>query len=332
MHEYLYEPDLVRIAVIAGVVISALLYERFHVTTGGAIVPGYLALFLLAPLAIAITLTTAYLTFRIVNGPIAARTILYGRRKFEFEILIGLLIISVVDGVAQLRLGLPPTVTAVYGVGFVLPGLIAHDMFRQGAAKTVGVLVAGIALVSVVLAIFLMLTDLEPPRVTTLLEPVARGYGIGLLLPAVVVSVVVGLALYRLLGLRSGGFVTAAYLALVGPDVRDLAFAVGIAAVTYLIVARVLTSRLLLFGRRKVAMMILVAASLAWIGEIVIGAATQGAYEPWRGFNAITLMVPALLANDAERQGVERSIWGVTLATVAVFAAMNLLTFALGVR
>ncbi|MEO7665184.1 MAG: poly-gamma-glutamate biosynthesis protein PgsC/CapC [Candidatus Limnocylindrales bacterium] len=329
MHEYLYAEDLVRVAVIAGVIVSTILYDRFQLTTGGAVVPGYLALFVLAPLSIVVTLASAYVTYRIVNGPIAARVILYGRRKFEIEVLIGLAIVSVLYGIAQLRLGLPPFVTAVYGIGFVVPGLIAHDMFRQGPAKTVGTLVGAIAVVALVIFVMLTLGEIAPIEgrsAPELLGSAARGYSETLLLPAIVVSVLAGLVIFRTIGLRTGGFVTAAYVALVSPDVRDLAFAAAVALATYAVVTRILSPRLLLFGRRKVAMMVLVAASLGWLAEVVIVALTNDAYHPWRGFNAITLMVPALLANDSERQGIERTVWGVTLATLAVLAATNLLT------
>ena len=59
--------------------------------------------------------------------------------------------------------------------------------------------------------------------------------------------------------------------------------------------------------------------------------ASGGAYHPWQGFNAITIMIPGLLANDVERQGAERTLWGVVIATLTVLAAMNLLTAALAV-
>ncbi len=331
MHEYLYREDLVRVAVILGVIVSTLIYERMQLTTGGAIVPGYLALFVLAPLSIVVTLATAYVTYRIVNGPIAARYIVYGRRKFELEVIIGLAIVAALYALAQLQLGFPPLVTAVYGIGFVIPGLIAHDMFRQGPSRTILVLLGAIAVVASIIFILVSLGEIAPVDVIppAPLGPAVRGFSDELLLPAVVVSVIAGLVLFHVLGLRSGGFVTAAYLALVAPDLRDLAFTGGVAALTYLIVARLLGSRLMLFGRRKVAMMMLVAASIAWTAETVAIAASGGQYHPWQGFNAITLMVPGLLANDAERQGPERTIWGAVLATLAVLAAMNLLTAAL---
>jgi poly-gamma-glutamate biosynthesis protein PgsC/CapC len=137
------------------------------------------------------------------------------------------------------------------------------------------------------------------------------------------------MVLFHRLGLRSGGFVTAAYLAAVAFDPRDLLFTAAVAGTTYVVVARVMGARLMLFGRRKVAMMMLVATSLAWAAESALIFASGGQYHPWQGFSAIALMIPGLLANDAERQGPERTLWGAALATLTVLVAMNLLTTAL---
>ena len=49
VNEYLYSPDVVRVTLVMGVITSMLFYERLHLTTGGAIVPAYLALGLQAP-------------------------------------------------------------------------------------------------------------------------------------------------------------------------------------------------------------------------------------------------------------------------------------------
>jgi hypothetical protein len=51
---------------------------------------------------------------------------------------------------------------------------------------------------------------------------------------------------------------------------------------------------------------------------------TGGTYEPWSGLTIITLMVPALLANDAQRQGWERTAWGAGITTLGVYGVMNL--------
>ncbi len=100
---------------------------------------------------------------------------------------------------------------------------------------------------------------------------------------------------------------------------------VAVSVSTYLFVARVLMARMLIFGRRKLSMMILTAAIFAWAGEIAIRLLTTGAYVPWQGLHVITLMVPALLANDAQRQGLYRTLWGAGISALGVFTAMNLL-------
>jgi poly-gamma-glutamate biosynthesis protein PgsC/CapC len=325
MHDYLYDEETVRLALVLGVVVGTLVYERLQITTGGAIVPGYLALFILAPLSIAVTLASGYLTYRIVNGPIARRAILYGRRKFEVEVLVGLAIVALLYGIAQLRFAPPPVATALYGIGFVLPGVIAHDMFRQGPATTLTAIVGSVAVVGLAVFVLVTLHEIDPAGIAPApsLGRVARGYPEELLLVAVILSVLAGLIVFRTLGLRTGGFVSAAYLAIVAPDIREIVFAAAVAVATYVIVAKILMERLLLFGRRKLAMTILVSTVIAWSAELALTALTSGAYHPWRGYNAITMLVPALLANDAERQGIERTAWGAAIATLAVLAVIN---------
>ena len=60
MHEYYFQPEVVRVALVVGVVVSMLFYERVQLTTGGAIVPAYLALHLPRPLFVLTTVAAAY--------------------------------------------------------------------------------------------------------------------------------------------------------------------------------------------------------------------------------------------------------------------------------
>ena len=101
------------------------------------------------------------------------------------------------------------------------------------------------------------------------------------------------------------------------------------AILTWLVVVHVLMPRLLLFGRRKLSTMVLVGAIIAWSCELAVVAATGGEYTPWQGFIIIMFMVPALLANDAQRHGLVKTFWGITLTALGVFAGMWLLVAAL---
>jgi len=71
--------------------------------------------------------------------------------------------------------------------------------------------------------------------------------------------------------------------------------------------------------------MILVGAIVTWASEALVARATDGAIQPWKGFVLMSLMIPALLANDAQRQGLERTVWGATITTLGVYGILNVL-------
>lgn len=328
MHEYFFRPEVVRIALVVGVVVSIVFYERVQLTTGGAIVPAYLAMFLPAPMFVGTTILGAYFTYVVVSGVIAKRKILYGRRKFEVEVLVGLGFVTIGTGASLLLRGEHQLYYGLAGIGFLIPGVIAHDMFRQGPRKTLLALGATTAITGLIVFVFASLLEISPasgelPTIPAF-DP-STGYPLALLLPGVITSVIAGMFVFARLGLRSGGFITGAYLALVMTRPLDILFTAVVAVATWLVVTKLLMPRLLIFGRRKLSAMVLVGAVIAWAAELAIRAATGDGYVPWQGFILMTLMVPALLANDAQRQGLERTAWGVAITTLAVFGTMNVL-------
>ncbi|PVY96363.1 poly-gamma-glutamate biosynthesis protein PgsC/CapC [Actinomycetospora cinnamomea] len=327
MHEYLVRPEVVRVALVVGVVISMLFYERVQLTTGGAIVPAYLALHLAAPLFIVTTIVGAYLTYVVVNVVLARRAILYGRRKFEIEVLVGLGVIMVATIVAG-RLGaLDPILFGLAGIGFLVPGILAHDMARQRPGRTVLAVLATTAVLGVVVFVYDSLLAIAPlsPSTVPVLASVA-GYDRDLLLVGVAVSVLIGMLVFAHVGVRSGGFITGAYLALLAPRWLDVLFTLVVAVATWAVVVHLLMPRLLIFGRRKLSTMVLVGAILAWSGELLVAWATGGDVLVWRGLTIMTLMAPALLANDAQRQGWEKTVWGAGLTALGVYGTMNLVS------
>lgn len=326
MHEYLFRPEVARIALVVGVVVSILFYERMQLTTGGAIVPAYLTMFLPAPLFIVATLVIAYVTYVLVNKVIAKRWIVYGRRKFEVEVLVGLALVSLCTLVALALSRWNPLLFGVAGIGMLIPGVLAHDMFRQKPHKTVFAVAATTAIVAGILYLFASLLEISPVDESRLPRVAAdTGYPIQLLLGGAIVSVVAGLVIFAKLGIRSGGFVSAAYLALFVARPFDLLWAAGLAVLIWGVVTRFVMPHLLVFGRRKLSAMILVGALLTWTAETIVGEVTDGAIQPWKGFVLMSLMIPALLANDAQRQGLEKTLWGATMATLSVYGVLNVL-------
>lgn len=330
MTSYLYSPDIVRVVLVVGVIVSVLFYERVQLTTGGAIVPAYLSLGLIEPLVVVLTLVCGLLTYVIVNLVIARRRILYGRRKFEVEILVGLALVAIVYVVHQFVGHLTDGAIMVGTIGFLVPGIMAHDMFRQGPHKTLLAVGGTTAILGLFIYVYTSILPLlggkvQPPPVLAS----ALGYDRRLILVAVAASVLIGMAAFGRIRIRSGGFITAAYVAFVVPRWWDLAYLGVVAVLTWLVVVKLLMPRLLIFGRRKLSTMVLVAALVGWTVELAARYLTDGMYVPGRGLTVMTLMVPALVANDAQRQGWERTAWGLTLTTAGVYGVTNLVSVGL---
>lgn len=330
MIDSVYSYETIRLAIVVGVVLSMLYYERFQQTAGGAIVPGYLALGMSSPLAVASTLLAGYLTYLAISVTAAKKWILYGRRKFEWEVLTGLAIIGIASVVATVMGHWDPSYLALGGIGFLVPGILAHDIGRQGALRTFSAVAILSVLILVVIAVFSSFLQIAPGASSHRLLDIGSitAFPRELLIVAVALSVMFGMFFYSRFGLRSGGFITGAYVALISPRWADLIFAVVVAVITWLIVVKVLMPRLLIFGRRKLATMLLVGAVIGWSVEILVAALSHGDYVPWRGMTVATLMIPALLANDAQRQGWERTFWGVALTATGTLAATKIIAAA----
>jgi gamma-polyglutamate biosynthesis protein CapC len=116
-----------------GLAISLLYSELFGVTPGGIIVPGYLALAIPEPITVALTFGVALLTFFIVRV-LATIAVVYGRRRTVLSILIGFLLGSLAR--AAVGAGTPLAPFDLDVVGYVIPGLLAIWMDRQGVVAT----------------------------------------------------------------------------------------------------------------------------------------------------------------------------------------------------
>jgi poly-gamma-glutamate biosynthesis protein PgsC/CapC len=116
-----------------GLVVSLLYAEIFGVAPGGIIVPGYLALSISDPVMVALTLGISLLTFFAVRV-LATVMIIYGRRRTVLMILIGFLLGALVR--AGLGAGTPVGPFQIDVIGYIIPGLLAIWMDRQGLVVT----------------------------------------------------------------------------------------------------------------------------------------------------------------------------------------------------
>lgn len=135
---------MIEFAIGFGIVLNLISYELIGLTAGGAVIPGYLALFLDQPGRIVSTLIAAAVTLLIVRG-LSNGMILYGRRKFAVTLLVGFAVNAMFNVAAPglsglLASGLPEAFTPlrpdVRVIGFIVPGLLANEMYNQGVLRT----------------------------------------------------------------------------------------------------------------------------------------------------------------------------------------------------
>lgn len=335
MYEYYVSDQLARLTIVLGIVISTIIYKQTGRTLGGVIVCGYLALFIGQPMHILVTLALAYFTFQIVHNILKKRHMLNGRKLFEVEILVGL--IFQVSWLAVIRLlsSVDLELNALYGIGFVLPGVIAHDMGRQGAGNTLSSIFLGVLVIALIIIPLSAVEQVLPVNLSLSSQTLYRAqpyrytYPLKLLPIGIIASVVIDLLIYSRLRYRAGGFVTAAYLALFAFRPLDLLFVIGCSVITFLFV-KYATSRIVLaFGRTKLGIMILTGVVIAWTLEILASNLTDGRYIPWSGFVVIMPTIVSLIANDYDRQGPYRTLSAVSFSAAAVFLIMQAFVFIL---
>ncbi|HJP65043.1 MAG TPA: poly-gamma-glutamate biosynthesis protein PgsC [Actinomycetota bacterium] len=130
-----------------GLVVSLLLAETLSIAPGGYIVPGYIAVNLGAPGRVLATIGVAVATL-IVMKAVGQVTLLYGMRRFVLYLLTGFTIGMLYAILVEHSLGDPAE-----SIGFVVPGLIAGWMDRQGMAVTLGSMMTVAVLAGLVLLV-----------------------------------------------------------------------------------------------------------------------------------------------------------------------------------
>jgi poly-gamma-glutamate biosynthesis protein PgsC/CapC len=136
-------------SIVVSIVLGFLFGELTGWLTGGLVVPGYLALYVDQPLRVVMTYAAAALAFLAVKL-LARVTILFGRRRFMAFILAGICMGALLDALVS---WLPPTGSDLRAIGYVVPGLIANDTWKQGPWKT---LLASLAVTLATRAVLLL--------------------------------------------------------------------------------------------------------------------------------------------------------------------------------
>jgi len=137
-----------------GLVVSLVFSEILGLAAGGLVVPGYIALYLDQPLRVAATIVASLVTYGTVKV-LGQFILLYGRRTMVFCVLAGFLFGYLTRYLlvfnAAYEIGVDTAV--LQSIGYIIPGLIAYWMMRQGIAETLCTMIIAAFIVRLALVV-----------------------------------------------------------------------------------------------------------------------------------------------------------------------------------
>jgi poly-gamma-glutamate biosynthesis protein PgsC/CapC len=131
-----------------GMLASFFLTETVGLAAGGIVVPGYFALTLTEPVRVIATILVALATFLIIK--LLSRVMLvFGRRMLLLGVLVGYLLGYVTKIVPPLSIANLHLDVSV--IGYVIPGLLAYWMNRQGVVETISTMLIAAVLTRLII-------------------------------------------------------------------------------------------------------------------------------------------------------------------------------------
>ncbi len=120
---------MLKTAVALSIILGFMSQEFLGLASGGLVSAGYLAFYFNQPYRIISTLVLAIIVYFSVKL-LEQFLFIYGRRRFACCVLLGIIYAWLLSFVAS----------DLRAIGYIVPGLIANDMLKQGIFKTVAVL------------------------------------------------------------------------------------------------------------------------------------------------------------------------------------------------
>ncbi len=135
-------------AVAVGLLFSLYASESLGFVAGGLVVPGYFAVISSRPGMLVATLLASFLSLLVLRG-VSRVALIYGRRRLMTAVLLGFLFAEMSRRVVGVYPH--PLLLELQAFGFIIPGLLAYWMDRQGVGPTLGMLAVNVAVIRLVL-------------------------------------------------------------------------------------------------------------------------------------------------------------------------------------
>ena len=120
-------------------IFSLLMSEIIGLTAGGIIVPGWIALHLHNPMSVTVTFLIAWLVYIIIQF-LSKFIFIYGKRRLVISLLLGFIFGLIFNRYFSESLTAINMTSEIYSIGFIIPGMIANWMNRQGVIRTISVI------------------------------------------------------------------------------------------------------------------------------------------------------------------------------------------------
>ena len=303
MPDYLFDSEVVRLAFVLGIILSMALYEWRQLTTGSIVVPGYVGVFILQPSTIVASLVNAILSYWLVHRLLPRLVSMSARTKFSALVVTSVVIQSLAHTFGAVTSD-SASMSIFIGVGYVIPALVAHDMARHGVWRSLSaVLGTSVATGMSVVGLAWLAPDITLARPAVV--PLQSAFLIDGMFVAVLLSAVSVVVLQSRHRLGAGGFIGPAYLSFLFVHPAQLVFLAVLTPLTYLTTTKLLMPRMILFGRRKFAAMLLVGCLYSWGGMLLLEHGFGADFLPFSSpsLSVISVVLIGLLANDADRVG-----------------------------
>jgi gamma-polyglutamate biosynthesis protein CapC len=144
--------NILTLSIGVGLLVCLLFVGYLGLMTGGMVVPGYLALVMHQPGSVVLTLLDALIIFAIVKI-LSHFLIIYGRRRIALIMLISFLLGIVMRHLFSSYYAVHLLGDVYTVVGYIIPGLIALSIDRQGIIETLCSLLIASSIVRLVLII-----------------------------------------------------------------------------------------------------------------------------------------------------------------------------------
>jgi len=135
-----------------------------------------------------------------------------------------------------------------------------------------------------------------------------------MILQLFIIGLVVGFIFYEITGISPGGVIAPAYLALFIYEPDRIIMTIIIALIVYAIV-RILSTHLILYGRRKFLMAVL----LSFFLKLLIDSVIQPMDIMKLDLQSIGYIIPGLIANEMGRQKITSTLLSLGIVTLIIF-------------